>query len=59
MFNLKNADAQSANVQCLTFKNSNEATIDALFLQISLSLKFKIIKFEKMKIYKEQSKNEH
>ena len=55
MFNLKNADAQSINVQSLTFRNLNEAVIDALFSQISLSFKFKIIKLEKMKIYKNQS----
>ena len=52
IFNLKDADAQSANVQSLTFKNSSEAAIDALLSQISLSFKFKIIKFEKIKIYK-------
>ena len=53
MFNLRDANTQSASAQSLTFKNLNEVAIDALLLQISLSLKFKIIKFEKMKIYKE------
>ena len=32
MFNLKNVDAQSANVQFLTSKNLNEAAADALLL---------------------------
>ena len=59
MFNLKNVDATSTSVQSLTFENSNEIAIDALLLQISLSFKFKIIKFEKMRIYKSQSENEH
>ena len=35
------------------------AVADALLLSISLSFKSKIIKFEKMKTYKSQSKNEH
>ena len=30
-----------------------------LLSQISLSFKFKIIKVEKMRIYKDQSENEH
>ena len=59
MFSLKNVDVQSANAQSLTFKNSNETAIDTLLLQISLSFKFKIIKFEKIRIYKSQSENEH
>ena len=59
MFNLKNADVQSTNVQFLIFKNLNETAIDVLFLQISLSFKFKIIKFKKMRIYKKQNENEH
>ena len=59
MFNKKNVDMQSANAQLIIFKNSNEKIIDALLLQISLSFKFKIIKFEKMRIYKSQSENEH
>ena len=59
MFNLRDANAQLANVQSLIFKNLNETAIDALLSQISLSFKFKIIKFEKMRIYKDQSKNEH
>ena len=59
MFNLKNVDAASANVQFLTSEDSSETAIDVLFLQISLSFKSKIIKSEKMKIYKGQSENEH
>ena len=59
MFNLKNADAVSTNAQSLTSENSNETTIDVLFSQIPLSFKFKIIKPEKMKIYKSQNENEH
>ena len=59
MFNLKYADMQSTNIQSLMFKNLNKTAIDALFLQILLSFKFKIIKFEKMRIYKNQSENEH
>ena len=41
------------------FKDFNEAAIDALLLQVLLSFKFKIIKFEKMRIYKSQSEYEH
>ena len=37
----------------------NEATIDALLLQILLSFKCKIIKLGKIRIYKSQSENEH
>ena len=59
MFNLKNDDAQSMSAQSLTSKNLNEAAIDTLLSQISLSFKFKIIKFEKIKVYKNQSENEH
>ena len=59
MFSLKNAGAASTNVQSLTFENLNETAIDVLLSQISLSFKFKIIKFEKMKTYKSQSENEH
>ena len=59
MFNLRDVDAQSTNTQSLTFENSNETAIDALLLQISLLFKLKIIKFEKIKIYKSQSENEH
>ena len=57
---LKNADAQSANVQSTIFEKLN-ATVaaDALLSQITLSSKSKIIKFEKMRIYKSQSENEH
>ena len=59
MFNLKNVDTQLTNIEFLTSENLNETTIDALLLQFSLSFKFKIIKFEKMRAYKSQSKNEH
>ena len=55
----KTVNAQLINVQSLTFENSNETTIDALLLQIYLSFKFKIIKFEKIKIYKSQNENKH
>ena len=50
---LRNADAQSTNVQSTTFEES-EATVavNALLSQITLSFKSKIIKFEKMKTYK-------
>ena len=56
MFNLKNVDTQSTNVQSLTSENLKEAAINALLSQILLSFKFKIIKFEKIKIYKKQAK---
>ena len=59
MFNLKNADVAPTNAQFLTSENLNETAADVLLSQISLSSKFKIIKFEKMKIYKSQSENEH
>ena len=59
MFNLKDADATSTNVQPLTSENSSETTIDVLLSQIPLSSKSKIIKLEKMRIYKNQSENEH
>ena len=52
MFNLENVDAASANAQSLTFKNLNKTATDVLLSQISLSFKSKIIKLEKMKIYK-------
>ena len=57
---LKNVDAQSANVQSTIFKKS-DATVaaDALLSQITLSFKSKIIKFEKMRTYKNQNENEH
>ena len=60
MLNLKNVDAQSTNAQSTIFKKLN-ATVaaDALLSQITLSPKSKIIKFEKIKIYKNQSENEH
>ena len=59
MSNLKNAGAAPANAQPLTFENPNETAADVLLSQIPLSSKFKIIKPEKMRIYKSQSENEH
>ena len=60
MLSLKNVDAQSTNVQSTTFKKLNATVaVDALLSQIILSFKLKIIKFEKMKTYKNQSENEH
>ena len=59
MFNLENVDAQSTNVQSMMFENLSEIVVDTLLSQISLSSKFKIIKFEKMRTYKGQSENEH
>ena len=59
MFNLKHVGAQSTNVQSMTSENSSETVVDALFSQISLSSKSKIIKSEKMRAYKGQSENEH
>ena len=59
MFNLKDADAASASVQSLTPENLSETAIDVLLSQISLLFKFKIIKLEKMRVYKNQSENEH
>ena len=51
---------QSTNAQSMKFKKSTVATAaDALLLSISLSSKSKIIKSEKMRIYKSQSENEH
>ena len=43
----------------MTSEDLNEAVADALLSQISLSSKFKIIKLEKMKTYKNQNENEH
>ena len=59
MFSLRDADAVSANAQSLTPGNSSGTATDVLLSQIPLSFKSKIIKFEKMKIYKGQSENEH
>ena len=59
MSNLEDADVTSTNAQSLTFENLSETAIDVLLSQISLSLKFKIIKFEKMKAYKSHNENEH
>ena len=60
MSSLKSADAQSTNVQSTTFEKSNAIiAIDALLSQITLSLKLKIIKSEKMKTYKNQSENKY
>ena len=56
----KIADSQSANAQSMKFKKLTvAATADALLSSISLSFKLKIIKSEKMRIYKSQSENEH
>ena len=53
MLNSRNVSAQLANVQSTTFKKSDvTVAIDALLSQITLSFKLKIIKFEKMKTYK-------
>ena len=58
--NLENVNAQSTSVQSTIFKKSNAiVAVDALLLQITLSFKLKIIKFEKMRTYKNQSENEH
>ena len=59
MSNLRDADAVPADAQPLTSENSSETAADVLLSQISLSFKSKIIKFEKMRIYKSQSENEH
>ena len=59
MFNLKNVNAALTNVQSLTFENLSETATDVLLSQISLSSKSKIIKSEKMKIYKSQDENKH
>ena len=59
MFSLEDAGAASTNAQFLTSENLSEIAIDVLLSQISLLSKFKIIKFEKMRIYKNQSENEH
>ena len=59
MFNLKNVDVQSTNAQLITSEDLNEAVVDALLSQILLSFKFKIIKPEKMRTYKNQNENEH
>ena len=59
MSNLRDADAVSTNAQSLTSEDLSGTTADVLLSQIPLSLKSKIIKFEKMRIYKSQSENEH
>ena len=54
------ADSQSANAQSMKFKKLTVAVAaDALLSSIFLSLNLKIIKSEKMRIYKSQSENEH
>ena len=54
------ADSQLTNVQSMKFKKSIiAAAADALLSSIFLSFKSKIIKFKKMRIYKNQSENEH
>ena len=53
MLSLRNVDAQSTNVQLTIIKKLNAIiAIDALLSQITLSFKSKIIKFKKMKTYK-------
>ena len=53
MLNLENVDAQSTNVQSTIFEKLNAIiAVDALLSQIILSFKSKIIKFEKMRTYK-------
>ena len=60
MLNLKNVNAQSTNAQSMIFKKSNATVaVDALLSQITLSFKLKIIKFEKIRTYKSQSKNKY
>ena len=60
ILSLKIAENQLANVQSMKFKKSTvAATANALLLNISLSFKSKIINSEKMKVYKNQSENEH
>ena len=60
MLSLENVDAQSTNVQSMIFKKLDATiVIDSLLSQITLSFKLKIIKFEKMRTYKNQSENEH
>ena len=58
MFNLKDVGAQSTSAH-LTIFDLSDAAVDALLSQISLSFKFKIIKLEKIRTYKDQSENEH
>ena len=53
-------DSQSANAQSMKFRKLTVAVAaDALLSSIFLSFKSKIIKSEKMRIYKNQSENEH
>ena len=53
MLTLKVVESQSTNAQSLKFKELTIATIaDALLSSIFLSFKSKIIKFEKIKVYK-------
>ena len=60
MLSLKNVDAQSANAQSTIFKKLKTiVAVDALLSQIILSSKSKIIKFEKIRTYKNQSENKH
>ena len=60
ILSLEIAESQSANTQLMRFKKLIIATIvDALLSSISLSFKLKIIKFEKIKTYENQSENEH
>ena len=57
IFKLRNANAQSTTAHSMIFKNLNNTVIDTLLLQILLSFKFKIIKFEKIRTYKDQNEN--
>ena len=59
MSSLGNAGAVSTDAQSLASENSSETAADVLLSQILLSFKSKIIKSEKMRIYKGQSENEH
>ena len=59
MFSLKDAGAVPTSAQSLAPENLSGTAIDVLLSQIFLSFKFKIIKSEKMRVYKDQSENEH
>ena len=53
ILNLRNVDAQSTNAQSTIFEKLNATiAVDALLSQITLSFKLKIMKFEKIKTYK-------
>ena len=60
MLNSKIAESQSTNTQSIKFKKLTiAAAADVLLSSISLLFKSKIIKFEKMRTYKDQSENKH